>query len=103
MKMSKINFANAIAVATSVLWVICSAFVAVFPAFSSSVTKWWIHGMDLPAGGVFHLDLANFVWGGATLVFSSWVAGYVLSWSLERFATQPYDAIDMTGRKGRSL
>ncbi|MEP7204832.1 MAG: DUF5676 family membrane protein [Candidatus Saccharibacteria bacterium] len=103
MEMSKINFANAIAVATGVLWVICSAFVAVFPAFSSSVTKWWIHGMDLPTGGVFHLDLANFVWGGATLVFSSWVASYVLGWSLELFTTHPHDTVNKTDGKGRSL
>ncbi|MEO8105295.1 MAG: DUF5676 family membrane protein [Candidatus Saccharibacteria bacterium] len=89
MKLTNINLANAIAVTTAVLWVVCSAFVAAFPVFSASVTKWWLHGMQLSAGGSFHLDVANFIGGGTTLIFSAWVAGYILGWSLALFTPQP--------------
>lgn len=101
MQISKINLAKAFAVATGVLWVLCSAFVVVFPIFSLSVTKWWMHGMDIFATGSFHLDFANFVWGGATLIVSLWVVGYVLGWSLELFTGQQHDNITRTAGKRR--
>lgn len=83
MKITKNNLANAIALATAVLWVVCTAFVAFWPSFSYKVTKWWAHGMNLDAAGKFHLTWGNFFWGGITLVISLWVVGYILGWSLE--------------------
>lgn len=80
MKLTKHNLANGLALATAILWVICSAFVAVFPDLSLKVTQWWMHGMELEA---FSLGLGNFVWGGLTLVGSFWIVGYLLGWSLE--------------------
>lgn len=99
MKLSRINLANAVAIATGVLWVICSAFVAVLPVFSSRVTKWWLHGIELPSGGSLQLDVANFIRGGATLIFSLWVAGYVLGWSLELFTLQQHGNIYNSDRQ----
>lgn len=80
MKLSKNNLANGLALATAILWVICSAFVAILPDFSLKVTQWWMHGMELET---FSLGVDNFVWGGLTLVGSFWIVGYVLGWSLE--------------------
>lgn len=80
MKLTKNNLANSFALATAVLWGLCSAFVTVFPDFSHTVTKWWMHGMDV---NKFNLGWDNFVWGGVTLVISFWLVGYVFGWSFE--------------------
>ena len=80
MKLTKYNLANGLALTTAILWLLCSAFVAIFPDFSLTVTKWWMHGMEVT---VFDLSFANFVWGGLTIVGSFWIVGYVLGWSLE--------------------
>ena len=88
MKLTKNKLASAFALANAVLWTLCSAFVAVFPAFSYKVTKWWLHGMNIDVLGDFNLGWSNFLWGGLTLVVSFWVVGYVLGWSLEIFSKQ---------------
>ena len=83
MKLTKNNLASSFALATGVLWVLCSAFVAIFPDFSYKVTKWWLHGMNIDSLGKFNLGWSNFLWGGVSLVLTLWVVGYVLGWSLE--------------------
>lgn len=80
MKLTKNNLANSLALATAILWVLCTGFVAIFPDFSHTVTRWWMHGMEVAK---FNLDWGNFVWGGLTITASFWVVGYVLGWSLE--------------------
>jgi hypothetical protein len=79
-KLTKNNLAKGLALATAILWVLCSSFVAVFPDFSHTVTQWWMHGMVVSK---FNLDWSNFIWGGLSLVASAWLAGWVLGWSLE--------------------
>jgi len=83
MKISKNKIANAFTLATGVLWLLCSAFVAIFPDFSYKVTEWWLHGMNIDSLGKFNLSWGNFFWGGLTLVISLWIVGYVLGWSFE--------------------
>lgn len=80
MKLRKNNLANSLALATAILWVLCTGFVAVFPDFSHTVMQWWMHGMEVAK---FNLGWSNFVWGGLTITASFWVVGYVLGWSLE--------------------
>jgi len=80
MKLTKNNLANSLALATAILWVLCTGLVAVFPDFSYTVTQWWMHGMEIAK---FNLDWNNFVWGGLTITASFWIVGYVLGWSLE--------------------
>ena len=85
MKLTKNKLAGSFALATAVLWTLCSAFVAIFPDFSLKVTKWWLHGMDIDTLSEFNLSWGNYLSGGLTLVISLWVTGYVLGWSLEIF------------------
>jgi len=80
MKLTKHNLAHGFALATAILWVLCSGFVAIFPDFSRTITQWWMHGMEVAQ---FNLEWSNFVWGGLTLVLSAWLAGWILGWSLE--------------------
>ena len=79
------NLARPFALATGILWVLCSAFVALFPDFSNTVTQWWMHGMNLQK---YNISWESFIWGGLTLVASFWLVGYVLSWSIESFDKQ---------------
>lgn len=80
MKISKKSLANGFALATGVLWTLCSLFVAILPDFSHTVTRWWMHGMDLTQ---YNLTLGSFIWGGLTIIASFWLVGFVLGWSLE--------------------
>lgn len=61
---------GAFALATAILWVICSAFVFLLPDLSMTITNWWVHGLNLSALGSFKLDLANFLLGGITLTLA---------------------------------
>jgi hypothetical protein len=83
MKYEKVILANAFALTTVVLWVLCTLVVAIFPDFSLSVTKWWMHGMNIFVMGSWNLDVTNVLFGGITLAISAWVTGYVLGWSFE--------------------
>ncbi len=84
MKLTKESLANGLGLATAIAWVVCSAFVAFFPEFALSITKWWMHGMAFP--GSWGLNLTNFILGGITMTISAWLFGYVLGWSLKYFS-----------------
>lgn len=83
MKLDKMVLANAFALATSILWVACSAFVFLFPRLSTTITNWWIHGLDISLLGSWSLTPTSFVLGGVTLVVSAWVTGWVFGWAWE--------------------
>lgn len=82
-KLDKQILANSFALATAILWVLCTLLVWLWPDFTWRVTEWWMHGMDLTAMGGWNLTLNNFLLGGLTLVASAWVTGYTFGWSWE--------------------
>lgn len=84
MKLEKTVLANALALATAILWTLCTLFVVLLPDFSMTVVKWWMHGMDIAIMGSWSLDLANFLLGGLALVVSAWVSGYIFGWAWEK-------------------
>ena len=84
MKLEKTVLANALALTTAILWILCALFVVLLPDLSMTVVKWWMHGMDPTALGAWSLDLANFILGGLTLVISAWVSGYIFGWAWEK-------------------
>lgn len=86
MRLDKMVLANAFGLATAVLWALCSAIVWLLPGFSLTVTRWWMHGMDVSGLGNWNLTLGNFVGGGVTAVISAWVSGWVLGWAWEKMS-----------------
>ena len=84
MKLDKSVLANAFALATAILWIICSLFIILLPDLSIIVSKWWVHGLDITVMGNWSLDLINFLLGGLTLIISAWVSGYIFGWSWEK-------------------
>lgn len=85
MKLNKNVFANALALTTVVVWVVCALFVALLPDLSVTIVKWWSHGLDYTALGVRQVTLGGFILGGVTLTIAGWLFGYLLGWSLEYF------------------
>lgn len=83
MNLNKTTLANAFALTTCILWILCSAFVWVFPKLSVTITEAWMHGFSLASVVIFNPTLNNFILGGVTLVASAWISGYLLGWSLE--------------------
>lgn len=83
MKLDKLVIANSLALATAILWVICTVIVVILPGFSLTVTSWWLHGLNTSVLGSWNLTLANFLLGGIVLVISAWVAGYIFGWAWE--------------------
>jgi len=83
MKSIKKRLANSIALAMTVLWILCSAIVWILPGFSLLVTNWWTHGMDLSAMRSRNLTFGTFVWGGIAAIASAWDTGWILGWNWE--------------------
>ena len=83
MKKEKIVLANAFAFTVTILWVVCSLIVAVFPAFSLTVTSWWMHGEAPSAMGTWNLTWGNVFLGGVTLAVAAWLSAYLFGWCWE--------------------
>lgn len=83
MKTDKLVIANTLSLATAILWIICTITVLILPDFSLTVTKWWMHGLDISIMGSWALTLGNFLLGGVTLTGSAWITGYIFGWSWE--------------------
>lgn len=86
MKLDKMVLANAFGLATAVLWTLCSAIVWLLPGFSLTVSRWWMHGLDIGVMGSWSLTWTNFLLGGATIVISAWVTGWVFGWAWEKMS-----------------
>lgn len=84
MKQEKIVLANAFALTIAILWVVCSLLIAIFPAFTLTVTAWWMHGLALSTMGTWHLTWGNVLLGGLTLVVVAWLSAYLFGWCWER-------------------
>lgn len=84
MKLEKMILANAFALATAILWLLCSAFVLLLPGLSMSITRWWMHGMRVETLGPWQLTLTNILLGGIMITTAAWVSGYVFGWSWEK-------------------
>ena len=76
--------ANTFGLAMIVIWVVCSAFVWLFPQMSLTIANWWMHGLDMSTMGEWNLTITSFVMGGVTAIASGWISGWILGWSWEQ-------------------
>jgi len=84
MKLDKTVIANASALTTAILWVICCALVAIIPRYAWTVSNWWALGILIAVKGAWKLTMTNFLLGGATLTIVGWVSGYIFGWAWEK-------------------
>ena len=85
MKVNKMMYANAFAVTVAFVWTICSLGVAFIPDLSLTMSKWFMHGLDMTALGLWKVTLDGFIQGGLVLTGFGWVTGYVFGGSMEYF------------------
>lgn len=89
MKSGKIALANALALTTAILWVVCSLLIVVFPAAALTVTTWWMHGLALSSMGTWNLTWGNVLLGGITLMVAAWLIAYLFGWCWETVSGKP--------------
>lgn len=85
MKNNKMMYANTFAVTVAFVWIICSLGVAFLPDLSLTMSKWFMHGLDMTSLGLWKVTIDGFILGGLVLVGFGWVTGYVFGLSLEYF------------------
>jgi len=86
MKLTKTSFANASALTTAFVWLVCSFGVLFFPYPSYMMGRWIMHGRIGLTMTQWNVTFLEFLYGGLLLTLFAWVIGYVFGWSLEYFS-----------------
>lgn len=84
MKLNEKAFANASAVFTVVLYIVCGLFVAIFPSLTKTITQSWFHGIDLELVWSASPFPGNFLLGLVSAAFGMWIAGWGFAWLYNR-------------------
>lgn len=83
MKLNEVAWANASAIITGIVYVVCAASVAIFPDISKNVALSWFHGMDL--GAIWTgAPRGNFLLGLLTAMGGTWLVGWGFAWLYNR-------------------
>lgn len=77
MKQQSYAIANALAVTTAIVYVLCRLLVGLFPDASFTVAQSWFHGIELSRLDAWNLTLSSFVLGLISSSISAWVVGYI--------------------------
>ncbi len=86
--MIKINskkFAWELSLTSGFVYTICTAFVTLFPGFSSRLLGWLTHIMNLealPRG--MNVTLGSFIGGLGQVILYTYLAGWILAWLFNR-------------------
>lgn len=78
--------ANALAVTTAVVFVVCRLLVGLFPDLSFAIAQSWFHGIELSKLSVENLTLASFVVGLVSSTITAWLVGYVFTMVYKLFS-----------------
>ena len=79
MKLNVNAFANASAVLTGIVYVVCAVLVVLLPNFFRAVATSWFHGMDL--GAIWTgAPRGNFFLGLVTAMGGTWITGWLFAW-----------------------
>ena len=68
--------ANAFAVNSGVLYVVCRVAVMLLPDLTMTVAQSWFHGLEINQVSGWELSLGSFVLGVVTLAVAAWFTGY---------------------------
>ena len=79
MKFDSVRLANALAVTTAIVFVICRVLVGWFPDLSFTIAQSWFHGIQLDRLGTWNLTTASFVLGLVSASVFTWLAGYAFA------------------------
>lgn len=90
MKITKISIANASAVTTVFVWLVCNSGILFFPYQPYMMGQWITHGKTIYKMTQWNLFFPGVFFEGLILVIFAWVTGYVFGWSLEIFSKKKY-------------
>lgn len=79
MKQQPYIIANALAVTTTIIYVICRVLVGLFPDVSFIIAQSWFHGIELSKLDSWNLTMSSFVLGLISSTISAWVIGYIFA------------------------
>ena len=86
MKINITAWANATALITAAIYVICGLLVSTTPGFMMMVARSWFHGIDLSKSWSGRAFPGNFLFGFVTIVIFAWFSGYVFAWVYNKLA-----------------
>lgn len=83
--------ANAVAVTTVAIYVVCALAIVLFPDLSIGIAQSWFHGIDITQLQAFNVTPGSFVYGLVTATIGAWAVGYFYAFVFNMFL----------GKKGR--
>lgn len=79
MKHNPITTANAVAVTTAIVYVVCRFLVGLFPEISMNVARSWFHGIDISKISAWNLSTESFFLGIISATVFAWLIGYLFA------------------------
>lgn len=86
MKHNPMATANAAAVTTAGVFVVCRMAFVVAPDLALSIGQSWFHGIDIARISALNLSIESFILGVITATVGAWVVGYVFAQLSNNFA-----------------
>ncbi|MEK7177989.1 MAG: DUF5676 family membrane protein [Patescibacteria group bacterium] len=71
--------ANAVAVTTAIIYIVCRVGVSLFPDLSMTIAQSWFHGIQLTQISELNFSLGSFILGLVTLTVGTWLVGYLFA------------------------
>ncbi len=79
MKHSPVPTANAAAVTTAIIYVVCRTAFVVAPDLSMSIAQSWFHGIDISRISALNLSTESFMLGIISATIGAWLPGYLFA------------------------
>ena len=82
-----VPFANAVAVVTAGLYVVCALLSYLAPDFILGIGQSWAHSVNIEAlKAISSPSLGVLLWGLISITVLAWVLGYVFVWLYNRWS-----------------
>lgn len=85
MKINKQRFAGRLTMTMGVLYILCTAFVALFPGLAMKLTAAMFHLVEVSKStGSFQVTFGNFLLGLIPLLFYTYIGAWLFAWIFEK-------------------
>lgn len=84
MKIKETAWANATALITGVVYLVCALGVAAFPDFSKALAQSWFHGFNFDSLWTA-APRGNFLLGLVSAMVGTWLVGWTFAWLYNKF------------------
>lgn len=71
--------ANALAITTAVIYILCRVLVGLFPDASFTIAQSWFHGIEINQLGTWNLTFGSFALGLISATITTWIMGYIFT------------------------